>query len=69
MAIYLVILKFIKTYYNGKNSNFNKNVLNAIIWAFKHDQPTISETGLETLLILINVRIEFNKLEHKFGQG
>ena len=40
-----------------QDSNFNKNVLNAIIWAFKHDQPTISETGLETLLILINVSV------------
>jgi len=40
-----------------QDSNFNKDVLNAIIWAFKHDQPLISETGLETLLILINVTI------------
>jgi len=40
-----------------QDSNFNKDVLNAIIWAFKHDQPLISETGLETLLILINVKI------------
>lgn len=34
---------------------FNKDVLNAIIWAFRHDQPKISEIGLETLLILLNV--------------
>lgn len=39
-----------------QDSAFNKDVLNAIIWAFRHNQPNISETGLETLLILLNVR-------------
>lgn len=37
------------------DSSFNKNVLNAIIWAAKHDQPQISEIGLETLLTLVGV--------------
>jgi exportin-1 len=36
-----------------QDSNFNKDVLNAIIWAIRHNQPLMYETGLETLLILI----------------
>jgi exportin-1 len=36
-----------------QDSNFNKDVLNAIIWACRHDQLNMYETGLETLLILI----------------
>lgn len=36
-----------------QDSNFNKDVLNAIIWAIRHNQPQMYETGLETLLILI----------------
>lgn len=38
-----------------QDANFNKNVINAIIWAIRHDQPLMYETGLETLLILIKV--------------
>lgn len=38
-----------------QDSAFNKDVLNAIVWAFRHDQPNISELGLETLLTLLNV--------------
>jgi len=41
-----------------QDSNFNKDVLNAIIWAIRHNQPQMYETGLETLLILIkNINI------------
>jgi exportin-1 len=36
-----------------QDSNFNKDVHNAIIWAIRHNQPQMYETGLETLLILI----------------
>ena len=36
-----------------QDSNFNKDVLDAINWAIRHDQPQMYETGLETLLILI----------------
>ncbi len=36
-----------------QDSNFNKDVLNAIIWAIRHNQPQMYETGLETLVILI----------------
>lgn len=41
-----------------QDSSFNLNVLDAIIWACKHDQPLMFETGLETLLILIKVKKE-----------
>ena len=41
---------------NGQdNQTFNTDVINAIVWAFRHDQPTIAETGLETLIALIRV--------------
>lgn len=36
-----------------QDSNFNKDVLNAIIWAIRHNQPLMYEIGLETLLTLI----------------
>jgi exportin-1 len=36
-----------------QESNFNKDVLNAMIWAIRHNQPQMYETGLETILILI----------------
>ena len=29
----------------------------AIVWAFRHDQPELAETGLETLLALIRVNL------------
>ena len=36
-----------------QESNFNRDVLDAIIWAIRHNQPQMYETGLETILILI----------------
>jgi exportin-1 len=36
-----------------QESNFNRDVLNAIIWAIRHNQAQMYETGLETILILI----------------
>ena len=41
--------------FHDQDSNFNQEVLKIFIWAFKHSQTTISETGLETLIILLNV--------------
>ena len=40
-----------------QDSNFNENVLKSIVWAIRHDQPTLYEMGLDTLLILIKVKI------------
>lgn len=37
------------------DQNFNKNVINAIIWAFRHTQHNLAEVGLETLIRLLNV--------------
>jgi exportin-1 len=36
-----------------QESNFNKDVLDAMLWASRHNQPQMYETGLETILILI----------------
>jgi exportin-1 len=44
-----------------QNSKFNKDVLDAINWAIRHEQPQMYETGLETLLILIK-NVNSNKI-------
>ena len=41
------------SFFQAQDSNFNKDVIDAITWAIRHNQPLMYETGLETLLILI----------------
>lgn len=50
-----------------QDSSFNKNIINSILWAFKHSLHNIAEVGLETLKILLQVstflyKIKFRKL-------
>jgi len=42
-----------------QDSSFNKNIINAILWAFRHSQHNIAEVGLETLKILLMVSLFF----------
>ena len=42
-----------------QEANFNKDVIDTITWAIRHDQPSMYETGLETLLILIQKIYQF----------
>jgi exportin-1 len=49
-----------------QDSNFNKDVLNAIIWAIRHNQPQMFETGLETLLILIK-NVNMNRVANNIN--
>ena len=37
-----------------QQSGFNKDIIDAISWAIRHNTPNMSETGLETMLILLN---------------
>ena len=41
------------SFFQAQDSNFNKDVIDAITWAIRHNQPLMYETGLETLLILV----------------
>ena len=36
-----------------QQNNFNKDIIDAILWAIKHETPIMYETGLETMKILI----------------
>jgi hypothetical protein len=36
-----------------QQSGFNKDIIDAISWAIRHNTPNMSETGLETMLILL----------------
>jgi exportin-1 len=36
-----------------QQNNFNKDIIDAILWAIKHQTPIMYETGLETMKILI----------------
>lgn len=37
-----------------QDQNFNKNVINVIVWAFRHSQYNIAELGLDTLKFLLD---------------
>lgn len=55
---FFILLKSLISYafdslFQVQESNFNKDVIDAITWAIRHNQPLMYETGLETLLILI----------------
>lgn len=52
-----LILNAFDSLFKIQESSFNNDVLNAIIWAFRHSQLNISETGLETLMILLDVSL------------
>jgi hypothetical protein len=51
----LTVIFFNLALFQIQDSNFNENVLKSIVWAIRHDQPTLYEMGLDTLLILIKV--------------
>ena len=50
-----LIVNDFKAIFKIQDEMFNKNVINAILWSFKHSQHNIAEIGLETLIKLLNV--------------
>ena len=58
-----LVKSLIKNEFNAvfkiQDQSFNKNVINVIIWGFRHSQHNMAETGLETLQILLDVIFYF----------
>ena len=49
--------------FRAQNLNFNKDVIDTITFAINHNTPSMSETGLETLLILLNKVISVKNID------
>ena len=49
--------------FRAQNLNFNKDVIDTITFAINHNTPSMSETGLETLLILLQKVISVKSID------
>jgi exportin-1 len=49
--------------FRAQNLNFNKDVIDTITFAINHNTPSMSETGLETLLILLQKVISVKNID------